>query len=70
MSGFGKFITALLIFAGILFVFFGGALYILNTGDVHLFGFFGAIIISLVIFYVFITEKRNGKKQSFGFLCV
>ncbi|MDJ0333381.1 substrate-binding domain-containing protein [Planococcus sp. S3-L1] len=62
MNGFGKFITALLIFAGILSVFFGGMLHILNTGDVHLFGFFGAIIISLVIFFVFVTEKRSGKK--------
>ncbi|WP_223639100.1 PstS family phosphate ABC transporter substrate-binding protein [Planococcus sp. 4-30] len=64
MNGFGKTIVGMLIIAGILFVFFGGALHILNTGDVHLFGFFGAIIIALIIFFVFIIENRSGKKTA------
>ncbi|OHX54037.1 hypothetical protein [Planococcus faecalis] len=64
MNGFGKFITALLIFAGILSVFFGGMLHILNTGDVHLFAFFGAIIISLVIF-LFLLQKKEVEKNNY-----
>lgn len=64
MNGFGKTIVGMLIIAGILFVFFGGALHILNTGDVHLFYFFGAIIISLIIFFVFIVENKSGKKTA------
>lgn len=52
MNGFGKTIAGMLIIAGILFVFFRGALHILNTGEVHLLGLFGAIIISLIIFFV------------------
>ncbi len=64
MNGFGKTIAGMLIIAGILFVFFRGALHILNTGEVHLLGLFGAIIISLIIFFVFIIENRKGKKTA------
>lgn len=62
MNGFDKVMAVLLIFAGILFVFFGGALHILNTGDVQLLGIFGAIIISFIILLVFIVGNGNGKK--------
>lgn len=62
MSGFDKVIAVFLLVAGILFVFFGGLLHILNTGNVHLLGFFGAIILSLIILLAFIISNGNGKK--------
>lgn len=62
MSGFDKVIAVFLIFVGILFVFFGGLLHILNTGNVHLFSLFVAISISLIILLVFIIGNGSGKK--------
>lgn len=62
MNIFAKAIAGIMIIIGILFVFFGGLLHILNTGDTQLVGIFGAIIISLIIFFIFLMEKRNGKK--------
>lgn len=62
MNGFDKVIAVFLIIAGMIFVFFGGALHILNTGNTHLMGLFGAIILSLIILLVFIVGNGNGKK--------
>lgn len=62
MNWFLKTIIGLLIIASMFVVFFGGVLFVLNTGATQFTAFFGAIIISLIIFFVFIMEKTSGKK--------
>ncbi len=62
MNGFGKGLVVLMVIVGMIFTFFGGMLYILNTGNAQLIGLIVAIIVSLIIFSVYITEKRSGKR--------
>lgn len=64
MQAFVKTIITLLIVAGMLIVFFGGGLYMLNTGSTHLLAFFGAVIVSLIILLIYILERGNGKKTA------
>ena len=64
MKAFVKTIITLLIAAGIVTVFLGGLLYMLNTGTSHLLVFFGALIISLIILLVYIWGDGNGKKTA------
>ncbi len=62
MNGFGKGLVVLMVIVGMTFTFFGGMFYILNTGNAQLIGLIVAIIVSLIIFSVYITEKRSGKR--------
>lgn len=64
MNGLMKGIVVSTAIIGMIFVFFGGMLYILNTGNVQLIGLIGAIIVSLIIFSVYILENRSGKKTA------
>lgn len=64
MKAFVNTVITLLMVAAIVLVFFFGGLYILNTEATYLLAFWGAAMVSIVIFSVYLMRKRNGKETA------